>query len=301
MDDLLQGFAAAWSGPAETLPRAELSAALHAIVDPARAAWPARWIDEQCFVQHLARHTGTSSGTGVIAALARMQPHAGDLWLACACSHGVVAALQAFDTAHLSALPRLLRRIDDSPAFVDELAQILREKLFVGDGERPARIAEYTGRGTLAGWVRVTVTRTALNLRRARTVVLARDGDALEAATDDDAALQFAKANYRGPFQDAVRAAVATLDARGRTLLRLHYVDGLSIDKIALLYGVHRSSIARWLSDTRNVLGAAIRTALRSSMGVSGRECDSMASALLSQMTLSLGSLLDPGTPRSGT
>ncbi|MFO0636492.1 MAG: hypothetical protein U0168_26990 [Nannocystaceae bacterium] len=75
--------------------------------------------------------------------------------------------------------------------------------------------------------------------------MLARDDGELERAAEGDAALDVVRARYREPFVAALRAAVAGLDARGRTLLRLHYVDGLGIDRIAPLFGVHRSSIAQ--------------------------------------------------------
>lgn len=294
----MQVFATAWAGPPDAL-GVGVADALAGIVDPARAAWPAGWIDEADFLRHVAARTTATTEAELIAALRRATTHAADLWLACACARGSAGALTAFDAAHLSGLARVLRRVDDAPAFCDEVAQILREKLFVGDGERPGRIGEYDGRGSLAAWVRVIALRTALNLRRARTVVLVPDGEALEPATGGDAALRFAKTHYREPFEAAVRAAVDALDARGRTLLRLHYIDGLGIDKIAALYAVHRSSIARWLTDTREALRIGIRVALQASMGVAGRECDSMASALFSQVTLSLRSLLGPASAPS--
>jgi hypothetical protein len=39
----------------------------------------------------------------------------------------------------------------------------LRERLLVRRGDRPARIADYPGRGALARWLRVTAVRVALN------------------------------------------------------------------------------------------------------------------------------------------
>ena len=89
-----------------------------------------------------------------------------------------------------------------------------------------------------------------------------------------------------------MRVAVARLDARQRTVLRMHDVDGLGIDKICVLYDVNRSTIARWLVDTRETLRAQIRAELHRTLGVTGRECESLVGALYSQLTLSLGSLL---------
>lgn len=268
--------------------------ALQRIVAEARDEWPQLVVEPECFLAYLAERVPPSE-------LATPRPphllRAGDLWLACACLHRVPGALAAFDRACLAGCPTYLQRIDPSAAFADEVAQIVREKLFVADGDRPARISEYAGRGSLASWVRVTVMRTALNLRRARTVVLAAGDADLDVAVEGDAALAFARKNYRAPFEAAVRAAVAGLTARERTVLRFHYVDGLSLDKIAMLYKVHRSSVARWLADTRDALHATIRNELRQRLGVAGSECESMATALYSQLTLSLGSLLQSPPP----
>jgi len=221
-----------------------------------------------------------------------MHGRAGDLFLACACLHDVPGALAVFDAEVLALHEAALRRIDPSPAFADEVAQLVRTRLFVGDAEHPPRIGEYAGRGSLLAWVRVIATRIALNLQRARTVGLAGGPDDLELATGGDAALLYAKANYREAFEAAVRVAVAELAPEQRTMLRLYYLDGLGIDKLAALYGMHRSTVARRLGDTRAALGGTIRAELRRTLGMSGAEAESIMSALYSQLTMSLGSLL---------
>ena len=64
---------------------------------------------------------------------------------------------------------------------VDDVKQELREKLLVASGALP-RIADYLGEGPLTGWVRVSATRTALNLlRRDTRNVALRDDDMGEA------------------------------------------------------------------------------------------------------------------------
>ncbi len=268
-------------------------AALQRLVAAAHARWPAAWLAPTTFVAELALRR--SDGEREAAALRRMTDHAAELYLAVACQHGVDAAVRAFDAEYLGEVPRLLRRLPEGEGLADDAAQAVRERLLVGDAQRGPRIAEYAGHGGLAGWVRVTVVRVALNLRRARTVVLARDDGELERAAEGDAALDVVRARYREPFVAALRAAVAGLDARGRTLLRLHYVDGLGIDRIAPLFGVHRSSIARWLTDARARVRTAIHDALSRGAGLDAAACDSVAKVLLSQVPVTLGSLLGPG------
>jgi RNA polymerase sigma-70 factor, ECF subfamily len=285
---------ASWSGCADALEQDALERVLEELFASAREQWPDLAITGELFAAFLAERIPTGDP---LVALRGLHARAGDLMIACGCVHGVPAALAAFDAAYLADCAVHLRRIDGSPAFADEVAQVIREKLLVRQPDRPPRIADYLGRGSLSGWVRVALMRTALNLRRAHTIVLAPDRRDLEIAASGDATLELAKLHHRDAFQSAVRVAVAQLDARQRTVLRLHYVDGLGIDKICGLYGVNRSTIARWLVDTREALRGAIRRELHRSLGVSGRECESLAGALYSQLTLSLASLLGRDTP----
>jgi len=53
----------------------------------------------------------------------------------------------------------VLARIDGSAAFRDEVCQRLREKLFVSTPARRAKIFEYSGKGSLASWLRTVALR----------------------------------------------------------------------------------------------------------------------------------------------
>jgi DNA-directed RNA polymerase specialized sigma24 family protein len=44
---------------------------------------------------------------------------------------------------------------------------------------------------------------------------------------------------------ELVDGAIAALDAEERTLLRLHYLDGLNIERIAVVFNVSRATIGR--------------------------------------------------------
>src|SRR5262249_26695993 len=109
-------------------------------------------------------------------------------------------------------------------AFVDEVQQALREKLFVGkDGSSP-KIAEYDGRGTLASWVRVVALRTAVDLRRKSPEAPPEpEADQPEPATGDPET-GYLQQRYRGAFDTAIRGAIAALGRDQRELLRLHFV-----------------------------------------------------------------------------
>ena len=51
-----------------------------------------------------------------------------DLYLACACLHGMSAALELFDRNYLSKLPALLRSPKQPEAMIEDICQLARMK-----------------------------------------------------------------------------------------------------------------------------------------------------------------------------
>jgi len=91
------------------------------------------------------------------------QAHATDLALALGVIRGEPAALRTFEEQCAPDLMSAIRAIDREPAFVDEVAQVTRVKLLVGEG---ARIATYRGAGPLRAWVAIAARRLAINAKR---------------------------------------------------------------------------------------------------------------------------------------
>jgi RNA polymerase sigma-70 factor len=90
----------------------------------------------------------------------------------------------------------------------------------------------------------------------------------------------------------ALEAASARLPARQRTILRLHYVDGLTVDQIGAIYGFHRATAARRIADARDDLLEATREELRGKLRISDSDFDSLVRLVRSQIEISLPSFL---------
>jgi RNA polymerase sigma-70 factor (ECF subfamily) len=75
-------------------------------------------------------------------------------------------------------------------------------------------------------------------------------------------------------------------------LLKYHYVDGFSIDKICAIYTVHRATAARWLGAAREALAVETHRLLGTRLGVSPSELRSIARLVESQLDLSIRRLL---------
>lgn len=158
-------------------------------------------------------------------------------------------------------------------------------------------MASYAGRGPLVGWVRTAARRTALSLRRNKDEQIGGAGDDLglkRIPISANAELDYLRNQYQAEFKRAVEDAIATLDAEQLRVLRLHYHDELSIDRIGALLGVHRATAARWIRAASDAVRDEARRLLHARLGLSATELNSPAGLVQSQLHLSLGRLLPP-------
>jgi RNA polymerase sigma-70 factor (ECF subfamily) len=251
-----------------------------------RAAWPGVPFSAEAFAHHLALHLDEGEDLSAVA-------YPSDLFLAGACAAGEPQALAAFERRYLAEVPAHLSRIDATPAFVDEVRQVLRERLFVGQGGARPKVADYSGRGALGSWVRVTTIRTALSLRRgAHNRGHDSEPDSAELLITPDPELHYIKSRYRREFEQAFKSAFDALQGQERTVLRLHFLDGLSIDRIGELYGVHRATVARWIAASRQTLLERTRTSLHERLRLGPGEFESLMGLIQSQLDVSLHGVL---------
>jgi RNA polymerase sigma-70 factor (ECF subfamily) len=258
-----------------------------------RNAWPTVPLDAEAFAAHVADRVSAGSG----ALDETMTLHASELFLACACSHGIPAALAEFERMYLARIPDIVRHIDSSRSFAEDVTQAIREMFLVAPAGQPTRLAEYSGRGALSNWVRVVATRTALRLRREQGNEPALDPEtAMQLRSSLDPESDYLKLRYRNEYQDALQAALGSLDDREAVLLKLHYVDGLNIDRIGVIYGVHRATVARWRSNIRRKILDSTRALLQRRLSLTDSEFDSIVALVRSQLVLSIRSALSrPG------
>jgi RNA polymerase sigma-70 factor (ECF subfamily) len=292
-ESLVRPFLAAV--PAELRPALEsipdLDRRLWTLVAEGRAAWPDLALDAGRLVAFVARHVTADLAE---AALDGLRP--ADLYLACACAHGDVQAIAAFDRDYIKEVDIALARMRVGASRLADVKQLVRQRLFVGGGTAGAptsagKIAEYGGRGDLRRWVRSVAVRTCLNdLRKGKREVLVDDDHliAQHAIAQDDPELEYMKRTYASEFKAAFTAALAQLGAREQTLLRYHHVDGLNIDEIGAIYRVHRVTAFRWIEKAKEQLATATLDALRARLKLPAAELDSVLRMIRSQIHLSL-------------
>ncbi len=268
------------------------SARITALCARARLECPELALGDDALGAHLVAIHGDA-----LAALDLDQLHAGDLRLVAACLQADPAALDLLDRRYLRGLTGVLRTVDPSPSFADEVIQVVRHKLLVADGATPARLASYAGTGPLGGWLRVTALRTALGLRRQNwREVPVEDRLAMVEHGARTPQQDVAHAQHAAALREALTAAVATQPSRMRTLLRYYYLDGVGVEELGRLYRVHASTVSRWLSSTREAILDETRRRIAASLALAESEVESML-GLSGSLEISLGTLLrtNPG------
>jgi len=247
-----------------------------------RTAWPAVALAREAFSLHVAPLADDAAR------------FAADLYLAAACLAGDTAAIEQLDRELTSAARGAIASIDANPAFIDEGLQRLRTSLLVGDAPR---LAAYAGRGGLRAWLGVAAARTALMMRRSRQrqrEVPAEDdwSSALVEISTNDPELELLKRQYRAAFAAAFHDAVGALEPRLRTVLRMSFLEDLSIDEIGATYAVHRATAARWITRASEVLFEETQRLLGERLALTPTELGRMTALVRSQLDVSVSQLL---------
>jgi len=268
---------------------AEVGRALEAMHGAGQARWPQVALALGDSTAHVVMHIPPDAD----AARHLQSLVAEDLYLACACLHDVPGAVEAFDAHYLSRVSSFVARIDDSPAFADEMRQVLRERLLVRRSDAPPRIANYSGRGALMVWVRVSAVRAALDARQRPEE--ARRGD--QELLDDLAAqpapeLDMLRARHAQALAEAIKQAVARLPPEQRVILRMYFASGQNTQHIAAALRVDRSTAARRLVAARQAVFDETRRLLQEQLPMATDEFVSLARALHDQLDVSLSGLL---------
>lgn len=266
-------------------------------IEDARAAHPSISLSTEIFIVAIAERLQTATNIeALVEQINRLQ--ASDLFLALACARSDAPALDRFELLFGAELLGHARRFANDRFSSEDLLQTLREKVLVKmNADRPPKISTYSGQGPLRSWLTVTALRTFLdcsrsNIQQKREMVL--DGAAIEAliAPGDDLEIVFLKEKYRADFRAAFSTALLSLESGERNLLRYHWVSGLSIDQIGIIYHIHRATAARRIIRVRDALMNATRNELAHRIKIGTDELDSVMALIHSRLEASVFRLL---------
>jgi RNA polymerase sigma-70 factor, ECF subfamily len=251
---------------------------LFELVERACAAWPGIDFDREALAAYLGRRADLT--------------HLEDLALAWACARAEPAALRLFDVHIVErAVTAAAARRNLSEATLDEVKQLVRQRLLLGEPGRLPRIAEYGGEAPLTTWAKVVALRLALNHLRAEHREAERAPKALpELMSTHEPDLALLKRRWGPRLNEAVTGAFESLDPHAKRLLRLHCLESVTLPALARLTGLGRSTVAlhvaqakaQVLDETRRRLGAQLPSeALDSLLELAGDALDVSLSRVL--------------------
>lgn len=256
----------------------------------AAAAWPGVNVHPKVFLRAIAERLHGDNSTRAIGAM-----HTDDLYLACGCAAGDPIALAGFESSCGATIARAIAASGAAVPDRADLGQVVRQRLLVTPAQGGApRIATYSAQGALRTWVRVVATREAARLLPRRRREDAAGDDQILSLVDgnDDPEIAYLKRTYRAEFKRAFQAAIDALDGRDRVLLQQHTLDGLGIDQLARLHGVHRATAARRIQSARDAVLAGTQRELIRRLRLSRSELPSVIRLIHSQLDISLPRVL---------
>jgi len=217
-----------------------------------------------------------------------------DLYLCVATLAGDTAALVAFEGELRAALTRVGARFRLSDDQCDELGQELLERLLLPSTDRPARLTDFSGKGSLVRWLQAVATRTQLNhMRGKKREILTGDDSMLEAfAMPSIPGLELNKGRFRRALKTALSTALAGLEAQDKMLLRMAYVEGVRLEGLGRALDVSRATAHRRLSKARETLAIRVEATMSEELSIPKDKLSSIRRLVQSQISISIGRLL---------
>lgn len=192
---------------------------------------------------------------------------ADDLCLIVACEQGSQKAWTDLVERFSATVRSAARSASSNEEGAEDLAQSIWAELHglrVRDDGRPAgKLAYYSGRGSLAGWLRAVVAQLAIDQHRkqSRLVQTEEDGDfdrIIQSGSEDNSwsshqrvlnpEAEVSSKLAGAQVQAALAEAIKLLSAEDRLLVKLYYFDGLRLREAGAVLGVHEATASRRLT-----------------------------------------------------
>lgn len=219
--------------------------------------------------KYLLRDDPNTSATEIESFIDGMQ--ADDLCLIIACEKNDERAWSELVERFTPAVRSAARSASSNEDAAEDLVQSIWAELYglrTGkDGKPSSKLAYYSGRGSLAGWLRAVVAQLAVDVYRKQSRLVQAEEDSeldrfAQAATmsDGESAVmlnpeklitnKFAESDVQG----ALSSAVQDLGAEDRLLVKLYYFDDMRLREAGLVLGVHEATASRRLTRIHNDL-----------------------------------------------
>jgi RNA polymerase sigma-70 factor (ECF subfamily) len=192
---------------------------------------------------------------------------ADDLCLIVACEQGNQEAWSDLVERFSATVRSAARSASSNEEGAEDLAQSIWAELHglrVRDDGKPAgKLAYYSGRGSLAGWLRAVVGQLAVDQHRKESRLVQTEEDAdfdriIQHGPEENTwsghgdavnpELEISKKLAGVEMQKALATSIKQLPAEDRLLVKLYYFDGLRLREAGAVLGVHEATASRRLT-----------------------------------------------------
>lgn len=189
---------------------------------------------------------------------------ADDLCLIVACEQGDQKAWSDLVERFSATVRSAARSASSNEDQAEDLAQSIWAELHglrVRDDGKPAgKLAYYSGRGSLAGWLRAVVAQLAVDQHRKQSRLVQTEEDSdfdriIQDGQDENTwsghggcvnpELEISKKFAGAQLQKALAKSIGQLSAEDRLLVKLYYFDGLRLREAGAVLGVHEATASR--------------------------------------------------------
>lgn len=276
--------------PLNTKHAAAVAEAASRLVSRAANAWGLKAADvlprlEIALERYLFRFNSSAERSDILAFAAEIG--ADDLCLILACENGDEHAWKDLVDKYDSTVKSAARKVSRNSEDADDLAGSIWAELYGlrsgAEGRSKGKLSYYSGRGSLAGWLRAVVSQLAIDeYRRQSRFVLIEENRELENLAEesspsfsneksvlhsDDPETLLVQKQAASDVAAALKEAIESLDAEDRLILQLYYFDGLRLKEIAASFGYHEATASRKISRLHGEIRKSVEKALRGSRG----------------------------------
>ena len=239
---------------------------------------------------------------------------ADDLCLIIACERGDEKAWTDLVERFTPTVRSAARSASSNEDAAEDLAQSIWAELYGlrtrNDGRPASKLAYYSGRGSLAGWLRAVVAQLAVDVFRKQSKLVQTEEDAefdrlaqgVHVADgrpalagmqnpEESVSTRFAQAE----MQQALNKSVQDLNAEDRLLVKLYYFDNLRLREAGAVLGVHEATASRRLTRIQTDLRKRVSEILIGEKGWTKAEAERAFAEVGQQLDTDVEALLNPG------
>ena len=192
---------------------------------------------------------------------------ADDLCLIVACEQGNQKAWGDLVERFSATVRSAARSASSNEEGAEDLAQSIWAELHGlrvrEDGKPAGKLAYYSGRGSLAGWLRAVVAQLAVDQHRKQSRLVQTEEDSdfdriIQHGEEEskwsghggvvNPELELSKKLAGAQMQKALATSIKQLSAEDRLLVKLYYFDGLRLREAGAVLGVHEATASRRLT-----------------------------------------------------